>query len=415
MTLDTSSFPAYLRSLNLSTPVTTKPRRYIAGPPTPVVDLALRLGLGSWLFNGPRTQELLTGLGLDGGTFAAVAQRLRTRGMWLAVWEELAQSFIAQAEQAIAQEDFQGALDAIQAAFIRLFIGINGDGFYFYPSMEARWRLYPGWRRLHRLYQQASQSRVERIFISHPCGRTWGWLHFPPGLPKNGEPVPALVGLHPLGVNKEIFDYSLSRFRAAGYATLCVDLPAHGENFRGPRLQADSEWVGVAALESARQHPDLDPNRLGVIGGSLGAYFALRTAAASPLARVCVAYATPFDLGTLGPTMLPGIIETFAGCVGAHTRAELLTRVKQFHLRDAAGRIECPVCLVHGTQDSVCDFTGTYTLVSHLKAPVTVIPLVGVDHESALPQLPDLARPALDWLSQNFGGLPADQPGSYTL
>lgn len=402
MTIDTSSFPAYLRSLNLNAPVTTRPRRVIAGPPAPLVDLALWLGLGPLLFNTPRNQELAANVGVDAQTLQAVMQRLRTRAMWLNVWEELAQPYVTAASQAAAAGDCQRALDAIGAAFLRLAIGLTGDGLYFYPSLEARRKIYPMRRRLHRLYHQVAQTRTERLFISHSQGQTWGWLHFPPGPAEEGRAVPTLVGLHPLGTDKEIFDYCLSPFRAAGYATLCVDLPAHGENFNGPRLKADSEWVGLAALEAAANHPDLDPTRLGVIGGSLGAYFALRTAALSPLARACVAFGTPFDFSVIGPAMVPGILENFAWCVGARTREELIAQAKHFHLREAARRIDCPVCLVHGTQDSVCDFTGTYSLVSHLKAPATVIPLVGVDHESVFPQSPHVARPAVEWLKQHL-------------
>ncbi|MGQ0601562.1 MAG: alpha/beta hydrolase family protein, partial [Anaerolineales bacterium] len=380
MALDVSSFPAYVRSLNISAPVTTKPRRFVSGPPAPIVELVLRLGLGPWVFDTPRNRELVATLGLKRELLGAVTQRLRTRTEWLAVWEELAHEEIEIAERAAAKGENDIALAAIRSALLMFSVGLSGDGLYFYSSMEARWSTYARRRRLHALHHRLTGAQIERVFLHGQSGSTWGILHFPPertrvrGLtpalrssererngssgalragttvplsPTQASLAPALVCLHPLGSDKETFDYCLRHFRAAGYATLCVDLPAHGEVIHGPRLQAESEWVGVLALEALARHPDIDPNRLGVLGGSLGAYYALRTAAHSPLARACLAFATPFDLGVLGPAMMPGIVSNFAWTIGALTRAEVVTHGNRFHLRDVAERITCPVGLVH--------------------------------------------------------------------
>jgi len=400
MTLDTSSFPAYLRSLEMSAYTPKKNHRFISGPPATIVEIMLRLGLGPRFFDTPRVRQLLAELGLEYKTARYVMENLRTRAMWWPLWEEMAQRQVQAALQSAASSDSQAALNAVRSALLLFLIGLSGDGFYFYAPVEARWKTYGVRRRLFALERKLTHAHTERLLLEHPRGHTWGLLHYP--ATTSTKPYPAIVAIHPLSSDKETFDYCLNRFREAGYATLCIDLPGHGENFYDQHLTPDSEWVGVAALEALAQHPNIDPKRLGVLGGSLGAHFALRTAAASPLASACLAFATPFDLGVMGPSMMPGIVEHFAWTIGSHDKQELQQRSAAFHLRDVLGKVHCPVCLVHGTNDSVCDFTTTFTIVSQLKAPATVIPLPNVDHEAAYPESKALSEAGINWLSQNL-------------
>lgn len=400
--LDVSSFPAYIRSLNITEPVTTKPKPVISGPPTSLVDLVLWLGLGPWIFDTPKNRALVASMGLDETTLPIVTRRLRNRSQWFNVWEGLARDKVEVAERCAARQEREAARAAIRSALLMLSIGMSGDGLYFYSTMETRETTYALRRRLHALDCRLSEAHTERMYLRSRQGHTWGVLHFPPNHEPGSEKVPALVCLHPLASDKETFDYALRHYREAGYATLCVDLPAHGELQQGPRLQADSEWVGTLALEALADHPDIDVDRIGVLGGSLGAFYALRVAARSPLAKVCIAFAAPFDLGALGPAMVPGIIHNFSTLTGAKTPQDLHRLGLDFHLRDVTPNVHCPVALVHGTRDSVCDFTMTYAIASSLSAPVSVIPIPGADHEVSYPDLPAVSEPAIAWLREHL-------------
>lgn len=400
--LDVSSFPAYIRSLNLTEPVTTKPKPVVSGPPMSLVDLVLRLGLGPWIFDTPKNRALVASMGLDETTLPIVTRRLRNRSQWFDVWESLARDKVEAAERFAARHEPEPARAAIRSALLMLSIGMSGDGLYFYSTMETRQTTYALRRRLHALDCRLSEAHTERTYLRSKQGHTWGVLHFPPDHEPGSAKVPALVCLHPLASDKETFDYALRHYREAGFATLSVDLPAHGELQQGPRLRADSEWVGTLALEALADHADIDVDRIGVLGGSLGAFYALRVAALSPLAKVCVAFAAPFDLGALGPAMVPGIVHNFSTLTGAKTPKDLERLGLDFHLRDVMPSIQCPVALVHGTRDSVCDFTMTYAIASRLHAPVTVIPISGADHEVSYPDLPQVSEPAIAWLLENL-------------
>jgi alpha-beta hydrolase superfamily lysophospholipase len=88
--------------------------------------------------------------------------------------------------------------------------------------------------------------------------------------------------------------------------------------------------------------------------------------------------------------------------VGAHQPEDSLAIARQFNLREAAAMERCPVCIVHGTQDHLCDFSASYEIASRIKTPVTVVPLEGVDHEASYPSTAELARPGIEWLNQTL-------------
>ncbi len=402
-TLDTSTFPAYLNSLGLTGPVNTRPGRLIPGPPRSVLEVALRFGLGPLLFDNPRNRALLATVGVDPAQARTALGRLRNCAMWLPVLEDLAQPHITAATALAEQGEKAGAIEKLRAALMILYLAMAGDGYYFYTPMEERRRLLAPMRRLYRLLRAMLGARTETLVVKHQGEAVRGLLHLPPqARTARAKTIPALLAFHPLGSDKESYDSFLTHFHAAGYATLCLDLPAHGERFDGPRLQPDVETLGVAALDVLARHPAIDAGRLGVMGGSLGAFFAQRTAAASPRVKACLSYASPFDLGYRLDEALPGVEDCFGWVVGAASRADLRAAAQRFHLRDVVEAITCPVAVVHGTQDHICDFTVSYEIASRLKAPVTVLPLLGVDHDAALPATPELAQPGIDWLKEHL-------------
>ncbi len=401
MPLDTASFPAYLRSLNLTAPVTTKPGRIVAGPPAPLFELGLRLGLGPLILDTPRNRSLLANLEIEPQVLATVVKRMRSRRMWRAVWEDLAAPHLAAVDRAVARGDRAQAIQESRTALALIGMAYGGDGYYIHTPMRENIKARPITERLYTGLREMSGEQVERLSVTHPHGETVGLLHFPPSYTA-GARVPALLAIHPLAWDKDAFDHSLRLFREAGYATFAIELPAHGEMFDGPRLQPDDEGAGAAALEVLAAHPKIDSDRLGVIGGSLGAFFALRTAAISPRAKACLAFASPFDIGFNLDQAVPGIQSDMGWVLGAPTLAETCRRAKPFHLRGAVEKIRCPVILVHGTQDHICDFSATYEIARRVTAPLVVHPLLGVDHDAANPSTPRIAGPGLEWLKKNL-------------
>jgi dienelactone hydrolase len=254
----------------------------------------------------------------------------------------------------------------------------GGDGFYFTTEMAARLQIARERRRLYGRLLEISGDRAERLTISHVHGQGPALLHFPTadrGLA--GQRLPGMVVMHGLGGIKEDMDAAMAALRGAGLVTLAMDLPAHGECAEGPRLGRQAEQAVIAALETVAARPEIDPSRVGVLGGSLGGFFALRAAAATCLPVACVAPAAPFDVGTWLPHTVPALQDTMAWVLGARSRAECYAPARPLYLGDVLGKVACPAFIGQGTQDHAVHFTTAYEIARRLMAPVTVHPLRG--------------------------------------
>lgn len=113
-------------------------------------------------------------------------------------------------------------------------------------------------------------------------------------VPAGARDVPAALLLHGLTSSKEQMAQSVGRaLLARGVASLSLDLPLHGERGAGdvefPRnpLALMSHWNDAvaeaqAAVRWLAEEPEVDADRLGIVGYSLGGFLAVMTAADEP-------------------------------------------------------------------------------------------------------------------------------------
>jgi dienelactone hydrolase len=116
------------------------------------------------------------------------------------------------------------------------------------------------------------------------------------------ERLPAVVVLHGLGGTKEGMAPLMEELARRGYLALAIDARWHGE--RGPGLQAamirayrnerghpyvfDTVFDLFRTLDYLQTRPDVDPQRLGMIGVSMGGQETWLTAALDPRVKVAV-------------------------------------------------------------------------------------------------------------------------------
>ncbi len=113
-------------------------------------------------------------------------------------------------------------------------------------------------------------------------------------IPPAADKGPALLMLHGLGINRSIFENEAPDLIAAGYGLLMIDFRGSGRS-GGDRASLGYHETedAVAAYRLLEQQPEVDPERLGIYGMSMGAATALRTMARVPEAKAVVADA-PF-------------------------------------------------------------------------------------------------------------------------
>ena len=164
-------------------------------------------------------------------------------------------------------------------------------------------------------------------------------------LPLEPRPAPAALLLHGAGSHKGTMSDTAGRaLLARGVASLAIDLPMHGARkeamdmnaLRNP-VELVRRWRGALedvtrAVDALVEHPDIDGDRLAVVGYSLGSFLGVAAAARDRRLR-CVVVAAGGDF----PSDLP-----FA--VAVRMAADPLRAVRKLAPR--------PLFVVHGRRDS---------------------------------------------------------------
>jgi dipeptidyl aminopeptidase/acylaminoacyl peptidase len=140
-----------------------------------------------------------------------------------------------------------------------------------------------------------------------------------------------------------------------------MDSPGVGEamRFLGLHLRHDYEVVAAAAIEYLSSRPDVDPDRIGIIGSSLGGYYASRAGSREPRLKACVAWGAIWDyhadwdqrLRNADSARLPSLQHHLQWVFGADTPEEALAQLEPFRLDGVVQDMRCPFLVVHGEDD----------------------------------------------------------------
>jgi dienelactone hydrolase len=207
----------------------------------------------------------------------------------------------------------------------------------------------------------------ERLAIEYEPGVTmWGILRKPWQV--TYPPIVILIpGLD--SVKEELHSYS-DDFLRRGLATLAIDGPGQGEMEFVRPMRADYEAPVRAAIDTLEQRPDVDARRVGLMGVSLGGYYAPRAAAFEPRVRALIALAGPYDVPAAFDAM-PGLTQdAFIHRSGARSHAEALERLRPFTLDGVARRVTCPALIIMGRRDRVIPPADAERLAREVSGPV---------------------------------------------
>src|SRR5262249_7812078 len=159
---------------------------------------------------------------------------------------------------------------------------------------------------------------AERIEIPFGGAAMAGNLRRPAGITR----PPLVLLIAGLDSTKEEFFAAENVFLARGMATFSLDGPGQGETARKLKIRPDFEAPVAAVLDVLGGRPDLDGARVGLLGVSLGGYYAARAAAFEPRVRAVVVSGGPYDFGALIRGRPPHSLATFAHGCGAASSEE---------------------------------------------------------------------------------------------
>jgi dienelactone hydrolase len=183
-----------------------------------------------------------------------------------------------------------------------------------------------------------------------PYGRSTlaAYLRVPPGAPK-----PIVIMIPGLDSVKEELQATAEYLLARGLAVIAIDGPGQGEAEYEFPIEPAYERVTTAVADYLKGRDDIDPDRIGVFGVSLGGYYAARSAAYEPRVRAAAALAGPYRWDQDWDRLPPQTRSTFQHRSGAASPALARERAAALTLEDAAARITCPLLVVHGGRDGL--------------------------------------------------------------
>jgi dienelactone hydrolase len=170
-------------------------------------------------------------------------------------------------------------------------------------------------------------------------------------VPNAGRPPAVVVMVPGLDSVKEELQATADYFLRRGLATLAIDGPGQGESEYVLPIEPAYERVGTAVADFLAGRGDIDPGRIGLMGVSLGGYYAARCAAYEPRLRAAVALAGPYRFDLDWDTRPPQSRATFQQRSGAGSPQEARQRAAALTLEQAAPRITIPLLVVHGQRD----------------------------------------------------------------
>jgi hypothetical protein len=195
----------------------------------------------------------------------------------------------------------------------------------------------------------------EDVWITASDGtRIHGW--FMPAINDGDEPLPAVLHLHGNAGNVSHHTPFSAFLTTHGMHVLLIDYRCFGRSDENPPLRRDRVMLDAeAAFDYLVSREDVDAERVGVLGMSLGGAFAMELAARREMVRAVATIgafstwkgAAADTIPLLGPFLFPGGMDPIdsVGALGSR-----------------------PLMLVHGSEDAVIDVRHAHRLAEHARA-----------------------------------------------
>ncbi len=327
-----------------------------------------------------------------------------------------------------AEDEAQGRLLSAAAKFQRAAL-------YYLVAERMQGHGHPGRERTfeeaQRLFRHAiviGRENAERVEIPY-LGKVMPAL-FTRAEGTTGK-SPCVLYVNGLDSCKELLYWSWLPHALArrGISTLSVDQPGTGESLRLQGLHATHEseqWASVC-YDWLAGRSGVDPNRIGMVGISLGGYFTPRAMAFEPRFASGAVWGANHDWAAVqrrrlqreGENPVPHYWNHVMWVFGAKDLDDFLVRSQGMHLDGILNRIEAPFLVLHGEQDRQIpvDYAQrTYDeLVNSRLRELKIMTARegGVEHVGA--DNMSFARDYIaDWFAETLGGSTAGARGAKT-
>jgi dienelactone hydrolase len=236
-----------------------------------------------------------------------------------------------------------------------------------------------------------------------------------------GQRAPLVVIMNGLDSTKEMLQKSVmgSMFARRGLSALFIDQPGTGEALRLQGLPAvhNTEVWASPVVDWLQAHAEVDPQRIGALGVSLGGYYCPRAVAFEPRFACGAVWGANHDwrevqqarLKREGENPVPHYWKHVQWVFGAEGMDDFLAKASHMHLNGVLDRIRVPFLVTHGENDRQIPLRyahQTYEQLSNCPKKDLFIfdaSTGGVEH-SSMDNPNNAGNQIADWLAEQLRG-----------
>ena len=209
-------------------------------------------------------------------------------------------------------------------------------------------------------------------------------------------------------------------FRNRGIALLMVDNPGVGEalRLRNMPLDIQTEHPAGACVDYLESRQDVDSERIGIMGISMGGYYAPRAAAFEKRLKCCVGWGPwwsrrdqiAYRMSLPGKPQ-PRNVSEILWVTGKSTVEEASKLLEMVTLEGVADKITCPLLVVAGEHDLVVPPSAGEKLINAaVNSPIRKLKMFtraegGIEHVQA-DNITLAVDYIADWVAEILGGNP---------
>ncbi len=256
---------------------------------------------------------------------------------------------------------------------------------------------------------QYSKYPMERVEIPFERKSLPGVLTLTPGR----EKAPTILLVPGMDLHKEnMMNHLNNPYVLRGMNTLAIDGPGQGESLVR-KIWVDEEnygRAGKAVIDYLVKRPEVDPDKIGIHGVSMGTYWGPLIAIHDPRVKAISTHAScQYEKDHIFNETSPNFRLRFMWMAGNLSDEEFDRMAAKMTLQGREAQIKCPHIIFHGEFDHLTDTEEVYRYFERLGSEVKEFRIYENEYHGVSRFLDEVASMSADWLRDRLTGVPLKQ------
>jgi Dipeptidyl aminopeptidases/acylaminoacyl-peptidases len=330
-----------------------------------ILDIALSLGGYDALH--PEAKPTLEECGHNHSDFDKVFELVKSGVMMPKAWSTIA----AQAEERARHYDREGFAATAKDFYQRAAVMWGRAQYSFYQDDPRKLLFRERCNECVAAISRLSDQTIQRVELEFEGKKIYAILFLPSGDVKNAPAV--ILGPGMDMIKEDYIQIAQRYYTSRGMVALSIEGPGQGESVAsGLKVTLTNYERAISRyIDYLQGLPQVDPERIGMFGVSMGAYWGLRGAAHDPrLHSLATFMSSPGEIGDSFSKAQPNFKANHMYMTG-YTDEEAYDSeiISNFPIWDLASKVKCPVLIGNGEFDELIRVEDILSFYELIEAP----------------------------------------------